>query len=300
MLINQFMLQLFLPLGFLGFVYREIKASLASIERMFGLLDQSSAVVDLPQAPALQVQRGAIRFDTVNFRYDNGREVLKNVSFEIAGGETVAVVGASGAGKSTLVKMLFRFYDPVQGTVSIDGQAINAVSQRSLRQNVAIVPQDCVLFNDSLRENIRYGRPQASDDEVASAVSAAHLDTFVNRLPEGLDTVVGERGLKLSGGERQRVAIARAVLKGAPILVFDEATSSLDSQSEQAVLSAFRELAGHHTALVIAHRLSTIVDADKIVVLSDGEIVEQGSHNQLLDKGGHYASLWQAQQGVQA
>jgi len=298
-LINQFMLQLFLPLGFLGFVYREIKASLASIEKMFTLLDQSSAICDLPNASQLQIDAGAVSFSQLSFRYDNGRQVIHDVSFTIAGGETVAVVGASGAGKSTLVKLLFRFYDPEQGVISIDGQPINTVTLDSLRQNIAIVPQDCVLFNDTLKENIRYARPEATDAEVAAAVKAAHLDTFIKHIPEGLNTVVGERGLKLSGGERQRVAIARAVVKGAPLLVFDEATSSLDSQSEQAVLSAFRELAGHHTALVIAHRLSTIIDADNIVVLVDGEIVEQGTHTALLEHEGHYAALWRAQQGGQ-
>jgi len=207
----------------------------------------------------------------------------------------VALVGASGAGKSTLVKLLFRFYDPTSGAIHIDNQSIEGVTLASLRQSIAIVPQDCVLFNDSLRENIRYGRPSATDTEVELAVNAAHLDQFVSQLHDGLDTTVGERGLKLSGGERQRVAIARAVLKNAPILVFDEATSSLDSHAEQAVLSAFRELAGRHTALVIAHRLSTIVDADKIVVLNDGKVVESGSHEQLLSADGHYAALWQAQ-----
>jgi ABC-type multidrug transport system fused ATPase/permease subunit len=205
------------------------------------------------------------------------------------------LVGASGAGKSTLVKLLFRFYDPTSGTIQMDSQSIEGVTLASLRQSIAIVPQDCVLFNDSLRENIRYGRPSATDAEVQLAVNAAHLDQFVSQLHRGLDTTVGERGLKLSGGERQRVAIARAVLKNAPILVFDEATSSLDSHAEQAVLSAFRELAGRHTALVIAHRLSTIVDADKIVVLYDGKVVESGSHEQLLSADGHYAALWQAQ-----
>ncbi len=204
-------------------------------------------------------------------------------------------MGASGAGKSTIIKLLFRFYDPEAGVIRIDGQAINAITPDSLRQSIAIVPQDCVLFNDSLRENIRYGRPTASDDEVEQAVNAAHLEQFVRQLPEGLDTTVGERGLKLSGGERQRVAIARAVLKDAPILIFDEATSSLDSQSEQAVLAAFRELAGHHTALVIAHRLSTVVDADNIVVIDAGKVVESGTHEQLLALQGHYAGLWQAQ-----
>jgi ATP-binding cassette subfamily B protein len=222
--------------------------------------------------------------------------VLRGASFRIGPGETVAVVGASGAGKSTLVKLLFRFYDPDAGRICIDGVDIRSVTQRSLRAAIAIVPQDCVLFNDSLEENIRYGRPGAGDDEVAAAVRAAHLDDFVARLPAGLETTVGERGLKLSGGEKQRVAIARAVLKGAPILVFDEATSSLDSRSEQAVLSAFRELAGHHTALVIAHRLSTVVDADRIVVLSDGEVVESGRHDDLLHANGYYSRLWLAQQ----
>lgn len=296
-LINQFMLQLFIPLGFLGFVYREIKASLANIERLVALLDRTPAVKDADMAPPLLVGSGEVRFDAVGFGYHSDRQILNDVSFTLHGGETVAVVGASGAGKSTLVKLLFRFYDPTSGRITIDGVDIKGVIQASLRGAIAIVPQDCVLFNDSLRENIRYGRPEASDADIDAAVAAAHLQTFVAKLTEGLETVVGERGLKLSGGERQRVAIARAVLKGAAILVFDEATSSLDSRSEQAVLSAFRELAGHHTALVIAHRLSTVVDADRIVVLDAGRVVEQGRHAELLGANGHYAKLWQAQQG---
>jgi len=294
-LINQFMLQLFIPLSFLGFVYREIKASLANIERLFGILDTPASIEEKPEDPCLSIHNGTIAFEQVCFSYRESQPVLRDLSFTVTGGQTVALVGASGAGKSTIVKLLFRFYDPEAGVIRIDGQAINAMTPSSLRQSIAIVPQDCVLFNDSLRENIRYGRPTASDDEVEQAVNAAHLEQFVRQLPEGLDTTVGERGLKLSGGERQRVAIARAVLKDAPILIFDEATSSLDSQSEQAVLAAFRELAGRHTALVIAHRLSTIVDADNIVVIDAGKVVESGTHEQLLALHGHYAGLWQAQ-----
>ncbi|MGB0380369.1 MAG: ABCB family ABC transporter ATP-binding protein/permease [Luminiphilus sp.] len=294
-LINQFMLQLFIPLSFLGFVYREIKASLANIERLFGILDTPASIEEKPEDPCLSIHGGTIAFEQVCFSYRESQPVLKDLSFTVTGGQTVALVGASGAGKSTIVKLLFRFYDPEAGVIRIDGQAINAITPDSLRQSIAIVPQECVLFNDSLRENIRYGRPTASDDEVEQAVNAAHLEQFVRQLPEGLDTTVGERGLKLSGGERQRVAIARAVLKDAPILIFDEATSSLDSQSEQAVLAAFRELAGRHTALVIAHRLSTIVDADNIVVIDAGKVVESGTHEQLLALQGHYAGLWQAQ-----
>ena len=294
-LINQFMLQLFIPLSFLGFVYREIKASLANIERLFGILDTPAGIEEKPEDPRLSIHTGTIAFKQVCFSYRKSQPVLRDLSFTVTGGQTVALVGASGAGKSTIVKLLFRFYDPEAGVIRIDNQAINAVTPSSLRQSIAIVPQDCVLFNDSLRENIRYGRPTASDDEVEQAVNAAHLGQFVQQLPEGLDTTVGERGMKLSGGERQRVAIARAVLKDAPILIFDEATSSLDSQSEQAVLAAFRELAGRHTALVIAHRLSTIVDADNIVVIDAGQVVESGTHEQLLALHGHYAGLWQAQ-----
>ena len=294
-LINQFMLQLFIPLSFLGFVYREIKASLANIERLFGILDTPASIEEKPEDPCLSIHNGTIAFEQVCFSYRESQPVLRDLSFTVTGGQTVALVGASGAGKSTIVKLLFRFYDPEAGVIRIDGQAINAITPDSLRQSIAIVPQDCVLFNDSLRENIRYGRPTASDDEVEQAVNAAHLEQFVRQLPEGLDTTVGERGLKLSGGERQRVAIARAVLKDAPILIFDEATSSLDSQSEQAVLAAFRELAGHHTALVIAHRLSTVVDADNIVVIDAGKVVESGTHEKLLALQGHYAGLWQAQ-----
>jgi ATP-binding cassette subfamily B protein len=295
-LINQFMLQLFMPLGFLGFVYREIKSSLANIEQLFGLLDQRPKVSDRADAKALEISDAAIEFRDLSFSYTPERPILRGVSFSIAGGEKVAVVGASGAGKSTLVKMLFRFYDPSGGQLLIDGQDLRDLTQHSLRSQIAIVPQDCVLFNDSLRENIRYGNPEAGDAAVSAAIRAAHLEAFVERLPEGLDTTVGERGLKLSGGERQRVGIARAVLKGAPILVFDEATSSLDSQSEQAVLDAFADMAQQHTTLVIAHRLSTIVDADKIVVLHAGEVVEQGKHHDLLLENGYYSQLWIAQQ----
>ncbi|MEK9624925.1 MAG: ABC transporter ATP-binding protein/permease, partial [Halieaceae bacterium] len=277
-LVNQFMLQLFMPLGFLGFVYREIKGAMANIERLFGVLEETPSLAPAPTDKTLAVTEGQIRFADVGFAYAPGNPVLKQFNMTIAGGETVALVGASGAGKSTLSKLLFRFYDPTEGAVEIDGTDIRSVSLDSVRRAIAVVPQDCVLFNDTLRENIRYGRPSATDEEVAQAIEAAYLGDVIERLPDGLESIVGERGLKLSGGERQRVSIARAVLKDAPILVFDEATSSLDSHSEQAVMSAFRALAGRHTALVIAHRLSTVVDADRIVVIEDGAVVEEGTH----------------------
>jgi len=294
-LINQFMIQLFLPLNFLGFVFREIKGSLANIEKMFELLAVRATVVDAPDATELQVTRGEIRFDAVDFSYRADRDILQGVSFTIEPGQKVAVVGASGAGKSTLVKLLFRFYDPGAGRILIDGQDISAVSQQSLRRAIGIVPQDTVLFNDSIFENVRYGKPDASDEDVEAAIRLAHLDDFIAQLPEGSDTLVGERGLKLSGGEKQRVAIARTLLKRPPILVFDEATSSLDSKSEQAILAALREISEDHSSLVIAHRLSTIVDADRILVLHQGRIVEQGSHQALLAQERHYAELWHTQ-----
>ncbi len=295
-LVNQFMIQLFLPLNFLGFVFREIKGSLANIEKLFELLTERPAVTDAPQAGTLQVHDGGIRFEDVSFAYSPARPIIKKLSFSVAPGETVAIVGPSGAGKSTLVKLLFRFYDPDSGSVSIDGQNIAEVTQDSLRQAIGIVPQDTVLFNDTLFENVRYGKPTASDAEVNEAIRLAHLDNFISHLPDGHDTLVGERGLKLSGGEKQRVAIARTLLKRPPILVFDEATSSLDSQSERAILEALREISSGHSSLVIAHRLSTIVDADSILVLRDGMLVEQGSHDKLLAQGGAYTELWQAQQ----
>ncbi|WP_035517511.1 ABCB family ABC transporter ATP-binding protein/permease [Pseudohaliea rubra] len=295
-LINQFMLQLFMPLGFLGFVYREIKSSLANIENLFSLLDREPMIRDAPAARPLAVGGGEVVFDAVSFHYPNGRPILDGVSFRVPAGKKVALVGASGAGKSTLVKLLFRFYDPAAGAVRIDGQDLREVTQESLRRAVGIVPQDTVLFNDSLRENIRYGRPGASDEEVQAALARAHLEAFVAGLPEGMDTTVGERGLKLSGGEKQRVAIARALLKDAPILVFDEATSSLDSRSEAAVLDALKALARSHTTLVIAHRLSTVIDADELVVLSEGRVVERGTHDDLLARNGYYSHLWLAQQ----
>ena len=298
-LINAFMIQLFLPLNFLGFVYREIKGSMANIEKMLHLLEVSPSVNDKPEAEPLKHSAGNIEFSDVSFSYQTDRKILSNVSFSIKSGETVAVVGASGAGKSTLVKLLFRFYDLNGGKITIGGEDISDVSKKSLRQSIGIVPQDTVLFNDSLFENVRYGRPGASDEDVSQAIQLAHLDGFIRQLPEGHHTKVGERGLKLSGGEKQRVAIARTILKRSPILVFDEATSSLDSKSEQAILKALKEVSQGHTSLVIAHRLSTIIDADKIVVLDQGSVVEQGSHEQLLSHGERYAELWFAQQKEQ-
>ncbi|HIG67890.1 MAG TPA: ABC transporter ATP-binding protein/permease [Candidatus Thioglobus sp.] len=294
-LINAFMMQLFIPLNFLGFVYREIKGSMANIENMFALLDLNSGVENIADAPELVITQGVISFNGVSFHYRDDRAIVENISFTIQAGEKVAIVGASGAGKSTLVKLLFRFYDPNTGSIFIDGQDVSQVSQLSLRNAIGIVPQDTVLFNQSIFENIRYGNPQASDEEVIQAIRLAHLEDFIAQLPQGSATVVGERGLKLSGGEKQRVAIARTILKRPPILVFDEATSSLDSKSERSILSALQEISQGHTSMVIAHRLSTVVDADRIVVLDRGSMVEQGSHRELLSLKGHYFELWMAQ-----
>ncbi|MFQ3236035.1 MAG: ABC-type transport system involved in Fe-S cluster assembly fused permease/ATPase subunit [Paraglaciecola sp.] len=295
-LINAFTMQIFMPLNFLGFVYREIRGSLANIENLFTLLNKQPKITNEHNDKKLQVTGGKIEFKHVKFSYRTDRTILHDVSFTIEPGQKVAVVGESGAGKSTLVKLLFRFYDPDSGSIRIDGQDIRQSSQLSLRSAIGIVPQDTVLFNDSIFENIRYGRPDAQDSEVQEAIHHAHLDAFIDALPDGSNTKVGERGLKLSGGEKQRVAIARTILKKPPILVFDEATSSLDSRSEQAILQALKDIAQGHTSLVIAHRLSTIIDADKIVVMHDGAIVEQGSHEQLLALGGAYHRLWYTQQ----
>ncbi|MBV7314655.1 ABC transporter ATP-binding protein/permease [Shewanella sp. NIFS-20-20] len=293
-LVNAFMLQLFLPLNFLGFVYREIRGALANIERMFALLALKPKVVDSEHAINAIAGPGHVRFEHVGFGYGE-QQILCDISFDIAPGTKVAVVGDSGAGKSTLIKLLFRFYDVSHGRISLDGVDIRDLSQQSLRQALAIVPQDTVLFNDTILENIRYGRPTASDREVSAAAEMAYLADFIQRLPQGMATKVGERGMKLSGGEKQRVAIARAILKGAPMLVFDEATSSLDSGAEQAILQAINAVAHKRTSLVVAHRLSTIVDADTILVMHGGRIVESGHHYDLLSKNGYYAKLWHIQ-----
>jgi len=295
-LVNAFTMQIFMPLNFLGFVYREIRGSLTNIENLFTLLEKQPAIVDKADAKELHVTKGKITFENVGFAYHEDRQILQNINFVINAGTKVAVVGESGAGKSTLVKLLFRFYDPTAGSIKIDGQDIAQYTQDSVRQHIGIVPQDTVLFNDTLYENIRYGRPDASEKEIQEAIKLAHLDTFVGLLPDKGDTQVGERGLKLSGGEKQRVSIARTILKRPPIMVFDEATSSLDSQSEQAILSALREIAKGYTSFMIAHRLSTIVDADMIIVMDQGQIAEQGSHDDLLKLNGIYTNLWQAQQ----
>ncbi|GAA6173690.1 ABC transporter ATP-binding protein/permease [Colwellia sp. KU-HH00111] len=297
-LINAFMMQLFIPLNFLGFVYREIKGSLANIENLFGLLDKTPKVVDKANANRLTLTKAEIAFDNIGFAYNPNRAILDNISFTVKGGEKVAVVGTSGSGKSTLVKLLFRFYDVDSGSITIDGQNVSDVTQHSLRQHIGIVPQDTVLFNDTLFANVNYGAPDASKEQVMQAIEMAHLNKFVTSLPDGIETMVGERGLKLSGGEKQRVAIARTILKNPQILVFDEATSSLDSQSEQAILTAINEVAQNRTTLVIAHRLSTIVDSDNIIVMDEGEIVEQGNHQQLLALQGKYSKMWQLQQSA--
>lgn len=293
-LVNAFMMQIFLPLNFLGFVYREIKSSMTNIEQMFGLLKIDSAVPDLSDKP-LTLKKGQVRFDHVSFAYTPERPILNALSFEIAAGERVAIVGRSGAGKSTIARLIFRFYDVNQGAILIDEQDIKSVSQLSLRSEIGVVPQDTVLFNDTLLENVRYGRPDASEAEVHRALSLAHLDDFIASLPDGVETHVGERGLKLSGGEKQRVAIARTILKNPSILVFDEATSALDSRSEQAVMSAIKEVSQERTTIIVAHRLSTIVDCDRILVLDEGRLIEQGSHQALLKQRGAYHSLWQLQ-----
>jgi ABC-type transport system involved in Fe-S cluster assembly fused permease/ATPase subunit len=295
-LINSYLIQLFLPLNFLGFVYREIKRSLADMESMFELTEQQTEVEDKPGAPALALQGARVTFDDVAFSYDAKREILKGVSFEVAPGNTIAIVGASGAGKSTISRLLFRFYDVTGGAVRIDGQDIRDVTQASLRAAIGMVPQDTVLFNDTIYYNIAYGRPGAAPAEVEQAARVAQIHDFIMSLPEGYQAMVGERGLKLSGGERQRVAIARTVLKNPGILVFDEATSALDSATEQEILTALKAVSRDRTTLTIAHRLSTVIDADEIIVLDAGRIAERGRHAELLALGGRYADMWKRQQ----
>jgi ATP-binding cassette, subfamily B, heavy metal transporter len=295
-MINAFLIQIFMPLNFLGVMYREIKQSLTDIERMFKLLTQNIEVRDKPDAQALQVKGGAVRFDWVSFSYDPERAILHDVSFEIPAGRNVAVVGASGSGKSTLVRLLFRFYDVTGGSISIDGQDIRDVTQESLRAAIGIVPQDTVLFNDTLYYNIAYGKPDATREDVTEAARAAHILHFIESLPKGWDTIVGERGLKLSGGEKQRVAIARTLLKNPAILLLDEATSALDSKTEKIIQAELREVMKRRTSLTIAHRLSTIIEADEILVMDAGRIIERGQHEALLVKGGHYAHMWEMQQ----
>jgi len=294
-MINAYMIQLFIPLNFLGFVYREIRRSLTDLENMLALLKRNPAISDSADAQPLQVSKGAISLQKVDFGYHAERPILKQFNLQIPAGTKVAIVGSSGAGKSTLSRLLYRFYDINSGSIQIDGQDIRHVTLESLRRAIAIVPQDTVLFNTSIRENIAYGNPQATDEQIDRAIKMAHLEHFINSLPQGDKTLVGERGLKVSGGEKQRIAIARVLLKGSPILIFDEATSALDSNSEAAILSAMHEVASGHTTLVIAHRLSTVVDADQIIVLDAGAVVEQGTHAELLAQQGKYAQMWTMQ-----
>ena len=294
-LVNVYMIQLYMPLHFLGFVYREIRHSLADMEKMFSLLNEHREIADAPDAAVLQVGRAEVRFEQVSFSYAPGRQILFDVSFTIPEGHKVAVVGSSGAGKSTLSRLLFRFYDVQQGRILINGQDIRGVTQTSLRAAIGIVPQDTVLFNDTIYYNIAYGRPDATREDIIAAAQAAHIHHFIASLPLGYESMVGERGLKLSGGEKQRVAIARAILKNPAILIFDEATSALDSKSEKAIQSELRAIAQNRTTLVIAHRLSTVVDADQILVMDQGKIVERGTHRELLAQNRLYAQMWNLQ-----
>jgi ABC-type transport system involved in Fe-S cluster assembly fused permease/ATPase subunit len=298
-MVNAFMIQLYIPLGFLGVLYREIKQSLTDLDKMFNLMEREREVADAPGAMPLRIQGAQVAFRHVNFAYDPARPILKDISFEIPAGKTVAVVGPSGSGKSTLARLLFRFYDVQQGHIDIDGQDIRQVTQASLRQAIGIVPQDTVLFNDTVEYNIAYGQPGASRAQVEEAARAAHIHDFISATPKAYDTMVGERGLKLSGGEKQRVAIARTLLKNPPILIFDEATSALDSANERAIQAELQSVARNKTTLVIAHRLSTVVDAHEILVMEAGQILERGTHAKLLAAQGRYAQMWALQQSAE-
>jgi ATP-binding cassette subfamily B protein len=295
-MVNAFMIQLYIPLGFLGVLYREIKQSLTDLDKMFTLMEREREIADVPGAKALKVNGANVTFKHVNFAYEAARPILRDISFEIPTGKTVAVVGPSGSGKSTLARLLFRFYDVQQGQILIAGQDIKQVTQASVRQAIGIVPQDTVLFNDTVEYNIAYGQPGASREQVEEAARAAHIHSFISATPNGYDTMVGERGLKLSGGEKQRVAIARTLLKNPPILIFDEATSALDSANERAIQAELQSVAQNKTTLVIAHRLSTVVDAYEILVMEAGRIIERGSHAELLVANGPYAEMWALQQ----